>query len=294
MNTVFTKPISHDSLQRMFDNIDMSLDAINNSRQLICPHMKEVGSNNMDEETSFKSQAKKVGEKTLSFYIDDHEITLKGNMFQCHVCGSRFFVPMQRLKETDSELERFASWAQMFLNTLKLFKGFVYADPIIRGGFDGDMGLNVPKKVRANVGTPYLKELAGMNVHMSSDSRAARADRSLQLDRALFIAHLEALEEIYSAIVRYLQGEEVIMSEEDLELGAFMTGVGDGGYNPYRGDVPNAYVDSRREPRYLDSIVQPNERETNIGGRPRQQATRTASKEKKSSGKKSGGMKKDV
>ncbi|MFW6015197.1 MAG: hypothetical protein ACOCRK_02020 [bacterium] len=291
-NTIFTKPISHDSLQRMFDNIDMSLDAINNTKSLLCPHMEEIGSNNEEEESNFKSKAQKVGERDLKFYIDDHEVSLKGNMYRCSICGAQFFVPTQRLNSSDSELERFATWAQMFLNSLKLFKGFVYADPVIRGGFDGDMGLNVPRKVRNNVGTAYLKELAGWNIHVSADSRAARADRSLQLDRSLFLAHLEALEEIYTSIVKYLQGEEVIMAERDLELGSFMTGVGDGGYNPYRGDIPNTYVESRRDPRYLDSIVQPNDRVDDGYNNERLQPRKRT--KKSNDKKKNTGMKKDV
>lgn len=278
MMTVFTKEISKESFERMLDNVGDTLVDINKNYRLLCPHVKAIRERK-GEIVDFESIAEiDNGNKnvTRTFYFDNQRVQLKGNVYRCSNCGERFFVPVQSLSGKN-ETERFMNFAETFLNVALLFKDLVAGESTLRGLYDKPMDLTLPGNIRSRVGHEYLLDLAGKRI--STRGGVTRTDRTLQLDRALFLAHLEALIEIYQNIVDFYNGEDVIM--DDIEIGSFETAVDDDSFTPSDRSIPENRLSRERSARSVDMISRRDKDEdSSSGSRSRRN---TSSKNKKKS-----------
>lgn len=273
--TMFTKEISKESFERMLDNVGDTLVDINKNYRLLCPHVKAIRERK-GEIVDFESIAEiDNGNKnvTRTFYFDNQKVKLRGNVYRCNNCDERFFVPVESLSGK-TETERFMNFAQTFLNTAMLFRDLVAGEVTLRGLYDKPMDLTLPGNIRSRVGHEFLLDLAGRRI--STRGGVARTDRTLQLDRAVFLAQLDAIIEIYQNIVDFYKGEEVVM--DDVEIGSFETAVDDDSFTPSDRSVPHNRVERERRAHRVDMISRRRDEEDDGGSR---RGTRSSSSSKK-------------
>lgn len=278
----FTQPFSTEAFENAIDTMEGMIEGVNSQWSLLCPHVRSIREDG-GEVQDYESVATKKHDKVAKINIDGNLIKLEGKVFRCDECGKRFFVPLSSLHDKRSE-NRFKSFAETYLGVLRLFKDLTYAEPTVRGMYDGDVNLNVPSTVRGRVGKPFLDELAGRKI--TNRSGSPRVDRTLQLDRAFLLLQLEALTEVYTAIVDYFGGNTTAMSE-DIDMGAFNTGMSDNGRAPYRQSIPNKRIDKSRRTKHLDMVSRGEERQRGRGGgrRRRRKGSNRGSKDKKKNNK---------
>lgn len=281
--TMFTKEISKESFERMLDNVGDTLVDINKNYRLLCPHVKAIRERK-GEIVDFESIAEiDNGNKnvTRTFYFDNQKVDLRGNVYRCNNCGERFFVPVESLSGK-TETERFMKFAQTFLNTAMLFRDLVAGEVTLRGLYDKPMDLTLPGNIRSRVGHEFLLDLAGRRI--STRGGVARTDRTLQLDRAVFLAQLDAIIEIYQNIVDFYKGEEVVM--DDVEIGSFETAVDDDSFTPSDRSVPHNRVERERSAYRVDMISRRRDDEDDGGSRRGTRASSSSSSKKKAKAKK--------
>lgn len=268
MRSVFTEKIKESNFDRMKDNIRYALEGINNTPSIKCPHLKEVNTEDGGIE-DFEAKLKHIKNETREYVIGDQTLSIKGTTYKCKICGKEFFVPTAGMGDENlSERERVKRFVTTGLNLLNLVKNFLYAEPIVRGLFDEEVALNVPAKIRSMVGKSYLFELAGFGVYTDdSDGRTSTADVTVQLDRALFLAHLEAIDEVYRGLNAYFEGQ--VTGDDEVELGAFFTSSTEQGFQPHRKDVPVNIIgrSNKGDTKYID-MVSPGKKNNTIDKTP--------------------------
>ena len=250
--SIFTQEISQQTFERALEDVGETLDMINQNWQLLCPHVKAIREEDGDI-VDYESTARPMRGKTSvtrTFMVDNNKLTLKGNVYECEICGRKFFVPTENFKSRD-ELGRFHAFAQTYYNVLQMFTELTYAESTIRGLYKGDMPLDLSGKVRARIGENYLNDLAGKKVRTSSNF--ARNDRTLQLDRALLLVHLEVKKEVYRAILEYFEDGDTVVPD-DVSPDAFDTAVDDDTYVPRRQEVREHSIRRQSSHRHLDMV----------------------------------------